>query len=355
MRAGKNEMRPVMAERWQAVLRRDAAFDGRFVYAVRSTGIYCRPSCGSRKPRRENVYFFPLPEVAEQAGYQPCKRCQPDVAGSPDGQVEQVRAICRYIEANLADSLTLQRLGEQFYLSPSHLQRVFKQMVGISPQAYLEVCRMKTIRAALQEGDAISDALYQAGWGSPSRLYSRADSHLGMTPRTYQRGGREMTITYTTVLSPLGHLLVAATERGICAVQMGDSTAELEEGLRAEFSEATIERDDTILREWVDAILQHLRGDLPHLDLPLDVQATAFQQRVWQALLEIPYGETRTYSDIARAIGDPGATRAVARACATNPAAIVIPCHRVTGKDGSMRGYRWGVERKQRLLEQEGM
>jgi AraC family transcriptional regulator of adaptative response/methylated-DNA-[protein]-cysteine methyltransferase len=341
------------ARLWQAVLNRDARFDGAFVYAVQTTGIYCRPSCPSRKPARRNVDFYPLPEVAERAGFRPCRRCRPDKAESGDPQVEQAREICRYIEAHLDAPLTLEALGEQFYLSPYHLQRTFKEIVGISPQQYAEACRIGRVKAALRQGGDISGATYEAGFGSLSRLYDKADAQFGMTPLTYQQNGEGVTIRYTVAASPLGRLLVAATERGICAVKIGSSDRALEEALGAEFSQAEIRRDDPALGPWIEKILRHLDGHLPHLDLPLDVRATAFQKRVWQELQTIPYGETRSYGQVAQAIGQPKASRAVARACAANPAALVVPCHRVVRQDGQPGGYRWGVERKEKLLQME--
>jgi AraC family transcriptional regulator of adaptative response/methylated-DNA-[protein]-cysteine methyltransferase len=338
---------------WQAVLERDARFDGAFVYAVQTTGIYCRPSCPSRKPARRHVDFYPLPEVAEQAGFRPCRRCQPDQVEGTDPQVEQARAVCRYIEAHLDGPLTLESLGRQFNQSPFHLQRTFKQVVGLSPQQYAQACRLGQVKAALRQGDDISGAAYEAGFGSLSRLYEQAGTRLGMTPGAYRDNGRGTQIAYTTTPCPLGRLLVAATERGICAVKIGDGDEELETALLAEFSQAEVRRDDAALREWIEAILRYLDGQQPHLDLPLDVQATAFQRQVWQALQEIPYGQTRSYSQVAQAIGRPKATRAVARACAANPAALIVPCHRVVRQDGRPGGYRWGPERKEALLARE--
>lgn len=340
---------------WQAVLQRDRCYDGAFVYAVHSTGIYCRPSCSSRKPKSENVSFFPLPEIAEQAGFRPCKRCKPNQPIAHGPQVEVARRICRYIEAHLEDSLTLEVLGSHFGLSPYHLQRTFKSVVGISPLQYTEACRMKQIKVALSEGDEIVGALYDAGYNSSSRLYGKASTHLGMTPGVYKRGGKDVQILYTTVRCFLGYLLVAATDKGICAVQIGDDEVELQRGLLREFAGADIEREDTALSGWVQEILSHLNGEQPHLELPLDVRATGFERRVWKALQEIPFGSTRTYAEIAKAIGQPAAIRAVAGACATNPTALLIPCHRVIRSDGSLGGYRWGVERKHALLRQESL
>lgn len=337
---------------WQAVLSRDVAYDDVFVYAVSSTGIYCRPSCPSRKPKRENVQFFPLPEVAQQAGFRPCARCHPNAAAG-DSQVAQVREMCRYVEAHLDESLTLDELSQTFPLSPYHLQRTFKRIVGVSPQQYAEACRMNQVRGALRNGDDISGAAYDAGFGSISRLYSKTPAQFGMTPATYQQHGRGARIRYTVSECRLGHLLIAATERGICAVKIGDSEADVVQALGAEFCEADLQRADRALKAWIELILRHLEGREPHLDLPLDVRATAFQRQVWQALQEIPYGETRSYSAVAEAIGKPRATRAVAQACAANPTALIVPCHRVVRKDGTLGGYRWGTSRKEALLRQE--
>ncbi len=338
---------------WQAVLQRDHNFDGAFVYAVRSTGIYCRPSCASRKPNPANVTFFPLPEIAEQAGFRPCKRCKPERAVARDPQVEQVRKICRYIETHLEDSLTLATLGNHIGQSPYHLQRTFKRVTGISPRQYAEACRMRQIKAALNEGDDVVGALYDAGYNSSSRLYGKAAAQLGMTPGEYRRGGPNVRVLYTTMTCFLGCLLVAATDKGICSVRIGDDEAALEDAFLREFAGADIERDDTGLSGWIGEILRHLEGTPPHLELPLDVQATAFQRRVWQALQAIPYGSTATYAEIAKAIGQPAAIRAVGRACATNPTALLIPCHRVVRSDGGLGGYRWGIERKEALLRRE--
>ncbi|MGD2157250.1 MAG: bifunctional DNA-binding transcriptional regulator/O6-methylguanine-DNA methyltransferase Ada [Anaerolineales bacterium] len=338
---------------WGAVLERNQDFDGVFVYAVRTTGIYCRPSCPARKPNLRNVVFFPLPEIAEKVGFRPCQRCQPDQFNSPDPQVELARQICRTIEENLGERLTLKDLGERFALSPSHLQRVFKRVVGISPQDYTETLRMNRIRAALGGGQEIIQALYEVGYASSSRLYSKSSTLLGMTPNRYRHAGEGVSILYTIVRCSLGWLLVAASEKGICAVQIGDTESGLTENFRREFKNAKIWRDDLVLFGWVEEILSHLNGQQPRLDLPLDVQATAFQKRVWQALQEIPYGSTCTYKELAAAIGQPTASRAVAGACAANPTALLIPCHRAIRSDGGLGGYRWGIERKQALLEGE--
>ena len=339
---------------WHAVTARDPSQDGSFVYAVKTTGIYCRPSCASRTPKRENVTFFKLPELAERAGYRACKRCRP-ADEMTDPQLETVRALCRYIETNKERSLTLAELGEQVGLSASHVQRTFKKTVGVTPQAYLEACRLNAVKTALQQGDDISGATFGAGYGSSSGLYGRADAALGMTPKTYQRKGERAAIHYAVADCSLGKLLVAATEKGICAVRLGDDAAGLEQELLEEFSKADVRRDAEWLEGRLTVVVQYLNGAMPHLDLPLDVRATAFQQRVWQALQKIPHGETRSYGQVAEAIGQPSAVRAVARACAANPVALVVPCHRVVRSNGSLSGYRWGVERKRHLLRQESL
>jgi AraC family transcriptional regulator of adaptative response/methylated-DNA-[protein]-cysteine methyltransferase len=337
---------------WEAVLAKDARLDGEFVFAVSSTRIYCRPSCPSRRPRRERVSFFALPEAAEQAGFRPCLRCRPRHATAIDPKVELVQRACDLIAA-ADESLTLTHLSEQLGISSFHLQRTFKKIVGISPRQYAESKRAKKFKANVREGQPITSAMYDAGYGSSSRLYERSTAELGMTPATYSRNGRGAFINYAVAECDLGYLLVAATEKGICAVRLGSTETELETDLREEFSAARVARDEGQLREWVGQILEHLAGRRPDLNLPLDVQATAFQRLVWEALQAIPYGSTRSYAQVAQAIGRPTAVRAVARACATNPVALVVPCHRVIGSDKSLSGYRWGPERKKRLLDQE--
>jgi AraC family transcriptional regulator of adaptative response/methylated-DNA-[protein]-cysteine methyltransferase len=270
-----------------------------------------------------------------------------------DPHIELVRRTCRHIEANLEGPLTLAALGAHAGISPGHLQRLFKRVTGISPRQYADACRLGVLKARLKERRTVTMALYEAGYGSSSRLYERASAQLGMTPATYGRGGRHTHIRYAAADCPLGRLLLAATDRGICALYLGDRDGPLEEALGREFPEAQRRRDDAGLSAWLAELLVHLKGRRPHLELPLDVQATAFQWRVWQELRAIPYGGTRTYTQIAERLGQPTAARAVARACATNPVSVVIPCHRVVRGDGSLGGYRWGLARKQALLDQE--
>ena len=340
--------------RWNAVLSRDGGRDGEFVFAVSSTGVYCRPSCPARRPRRENVQFFLRPEQAERAGYRACLRCRPkSYSGNPES--DGVKAICRFIEQHLDEPLTLHRLGKEFQQSPFHLQRRFKAVLGITPREYADSCRLRMLKRNLQAGDSVTRAMYDAGYGSSSRLYERTASQLGMTPDKYRRGAIAAAIRYTCADSPLGRMLIAATERGICSIQFARSDGELMEGLKREFPFAARKPDEGGLQSWVSALLKHMRGkDLdPSSLLPLDIRATAFQRRVWAYLQSIPFGDTQSYSQVAKAIGRPSACRAVARACATNPAAVAIPCHRVVREDGSMGGYRWGMERKKALLAME--
>ncbi len=349
---------------WRAVQSRDRGADGAFVYAVRSTGIYCRPSCPSRKPRREQVVFFPLPEVAEQQGFRACRRCRPHAARLHDPSAEAVARICRQIDSQIRTEsddddnsrLTLAALGAGVGMGPHQLERAFRRVMGITPRQYADAQRMRRLKSSLKKGDDVTTALYDAGYSSSSRLYERSPSQLGMTPATYRQGGAGMQIHYAIVASPLGRLLVAATERGISALYLGEKDAPLESALRQEYPRAEIDSDSAgskNLAGWLSKILAHLRGKEPHLDLPTDVQATAFRRHVWEELKRIPYGATRTYSEIARAIGHPSAIRAVARACATNPVSIVVPCHRVVRADGNLAGYRWGLDRKRTLLEHE--
>jgi AraC family transcriptional regulator of adaptative response/methylated-DNA-[protein]-cysteine methyltransferase len=337
---------------WQAVLNRDAGQDGRFVFAVSSTGVYCRPSCPSRRPRRENVKFFAQPNDAEKAGYRACLRCRPRAIGG-NAQMEMVKAVCRYIEQHLDEPITLARLGSAFRQSPFHLQRTFKSLLGISPRAYADSCRVNQLKHNLRAGHSVTRAMYDAGYSSSSRLYERTASQLGMTPDKYRRGAIAAPIRYTCTNSPLGRMLIAATDKGICAIQFADSDDELEHGLKHEFPFAIRRRDDAAMRSWREDLLCQMRGQKLNAMLPLDIQATAFQRRVWSCLQSIPFGATRSYGQIAKAIGQPTATRAVARACATNPVAVAIPCHRVVRGDGETDGYRWGAERKKALLEME--
>src|SRR4051812_18974282 len=344
------------ASRWSAVGSRDRTADGSFVYAVSSTGVYCRPSCPSRRPRRDRVSFFETPAEAGAAGFRACKRCRPDsTAPVVDPWIDKVRRACVYL-ANVEGHPSLATLARRLGGSPYHLQRNFKRLVGVTPREYAEACRLGKVKRQLRGGRDITGAIFEAGYASSSRFYERAVPKLGMAPSVYRRGGAGTTIRYAVVDTPsasLGRLLVGATERGVCAVAMGASDAELAAVLSREYPAATIVNDAGALTEWIRAIVAHLAGRRPRLDLPLDVQATAFQWQVWQALAAIPYGETRTYAEVAAAIGRPRAVRAVARACATNPVALAVPCHRVVPAAGGEGGYRWGAERKKALLARE--
>jgi AraC family transcriptional regulator of adaptative response/methylated-DNA-[protein]-cysteine methyltransferase len=337
---------------WRAALERNPDFDGVFVFGVRSTGIYCRPSCPSRRPARARVVFFPFADQAEAAGFRPCRRCRPREAAARNPQLELVHRVCRTIEASADTPLSLRALSARTGVSPYHLQRTFKSVMKITPRQFADSVRMDGLKRRLRQGQDVAGATYDAGFGSSSRVYERASGHLGMTPATYRRGGRGMDIGYSIVDCPLGRLLVAATERGVCAVSLGDSDTVLEAALRAEYPNAQIHPDES-RGKWVSALVSHLNGRHQALNLPVDLQATAFQRRVWEELRRIPYGKTRSYSQVARAIGRPTAVRAVARACATNPVSVVIPCHRVVREDGSLGGYRWGLKRKQALLNKE--
>jgi AraC family transcriptional regulator of adaptative response/methylated-DNA-[protein]-cysteine methyltransferase len=331
-------------EQWRAVLARDRRLDGTFVYAVRSTGIYCRPSCASRRPRRHQVTFFPIPEAAERAGFRACRRCHPADANAQDPAVALVREACQALDTGRSLPTTAAR----------RLARAFKRVLGITPKEYAAARRVARFKHELKRRKHVSPALYEAGYSSSSRVYEHADAQLGMTPAKYARGGAGIGIAYVTIPTSLGQLLVAASERGVCRVALGDNAAALQKDLLVEFPAARVVQDKSgSLHGWVTSILGLLDGRGPVLDLPLDVRSTAFQRRVWRELQRIPFGKTRSYADVARRIGRPTATRAVARACATNPVALIIPCHRVVRGDGALGGYRWGLERKKTLLEHE--
>jgi AraC family transcriptional regulator of adaptative response/methylated-DNA-[protein]-cysteine methyltransferase len=342
------------ASRWEAVAARDRAMDGVFFYAVLSTGIYCRPSCPSKRPRRENVVFFRVREAAEQAGFRACKRCKPDAIHQVDPNAQLVEKVCRYIDTRPDDPVTLEALGRALGISPFHLQRTFKALTGITPRAYADSRRLNSLKAGLRAGHSVTRSLYDAGYGSSSRLYERGSSQLGMTPSRYRKQGAGVTIAYTIATTTIGQMLLASTAQGICSIQFGESTVKLEDGLRAEYPKAEFIRKDGQLADQVKTLRELIQGVSTAL-LPLDIQATAFQRRVWRQLQAIPWGATKSYSKIAADIGHPKAARAVARACATNPVAVAIPCHRVVREDGEMGGYRWGIERKKKLLSLEGV
>lgn len=338
---------------WQALLERDARFNGIFVYGVRSTGIYCRPSCPSRRPRREQAVFFTTARAAERERFRACLRCRPREKTESDPRIKIVLGVCRIIEAHTDSTPSLAELGQELQVSPHHLQRTFKSITGITPRQYAAAHRLKQFKTKIKEGEDLTGAMYDAGYGSSSRLYEKASARMGMTPAVYRRRGEGMNINYAIVDCHLGRLLVAGTERGVCSVQFGTEDEVLATALVTEYPAASIGRDESGLNLWVEELLRHLEGSLPDLSLPLDLQATAFQTRVWDELRRIPYGATRSYSQVAEAIGQPTATRAVARACATNPVALLTPCHRVVRTGGELGGYRWGIARKESLLEIE--
>lgn len=327
---------------WKAVCDRDASADGRFFFAVKTTGVYCRPSCPARRPLRRNVEFYPAADAAAGAGYRPCLRCKPD---RPDWAAR----VCRYLEDNAGRAVTLDELERAFGLTAWHLQRAFKKRTGLSPREYQDAVRAAQLRTELRQQNTVTDAVYAAGYSSPSRMYEHAAGAIAMTPSEYRTGGSRLCLRYQVSPTALGPMLAAATDRGLAAVRFGDSAAALLEALRREFPNADL-LESAEIAPWVEALRAYVAGSCDTIDLPLDIRATAFQLRVWKHLQSIPRGETRTYSEVAAAIGQPTATRAVARACATNPVAVVVPCHRVIRSDGSAAGYAWGIERKRTLL-----
>jgi AraC family transcriptional regulator, regulatory protein of adaptative response / methylated-DNA-[protein]-cysteine methyltransferase len=342
---------------WESVLNRDASVDDRLLYGVTTTGIYCRPSCPSRRPKRHNVAFFSSVEAAERAGFRACQRCRPNRAKEPNPAVARARS---YIDNHIADlgeeRITLDLLGEESGMSPSHLQRKFKESFGLTPAQYIRARKSERLKGELKRGETVSRATFGAGYGSSSRVYEAADASLGMTPATYRRGGLGTHIEYVVTPTSIGSLMVAATERGVCAVMLGDSASFLESALSKEYPAATCARVNATssrLGGWVAAIVKGLEGGTTLANVPIDVKASAFRWKVWHELQKIPFGETRTYSEIAGAIGAPTAVRAVASACAKNPVAFVVPCHRVVRRTGELGGYRWGIERKRTLLDKE--
>jgi len=348
------------------VASRDAAFDGRFVFAVRTTGIFCRPSCPARRPSPRNVSFFPSPADALRQGYRPCARCLGREATLGAAERALVHRVCRGIERALDDAggvggaaqsdpgrPTLQALARRSGLGPFRLHRLFRRVLGVTPRQYADAVRLRRFKKSLRQGGNVTSAIYDAGYGSSSRLYERAASQLGMTPGDLRRGAPGLEIRYGVVDSPLGRLLVGATERGVCAVMLGRPDAQLVRELAHDYPHARLREDERGVGAWARAVVGRLRPRPAAVEIPLDIRGTAFQRRVWEELQRIPAGQTRTYSEIARRLGKPQAARAVGRACATNPVSVVIPCHRAVGKGGSLTGYRWGVERKRALLEAE--
>lgn len=342
---------PQVADRyWQAMLHRDSRADGSFVFAVRSTHIYCRPSCPARRPLRRNTLFFPTAQDAEKNGYRPCNRCRPKQQDAATALVQRAATV---MSSSSGDALRLGLLAQQLQTSTARLRRAFRRVTGLSPKEFEQAFRLTRFKKLLREGSNITDALYECGYGSSSRLYEKTNAHLGMTPASYRRGGEGMQIGYAVANTSLGKVLVGATDRGVSAVYLGEREGALVEALHKEYPKAEIVRATGASEGWLKEIVRRVEGNAPSVDLPLDVQATAFQRRVWQELQKIPRGTTRTYTQVARALGKPRSVRAVARACATNPVSIVVPCHRVVRSDGALAGYRWGLQRKQKLLERE--
>lgn len=337
---------------WQAVVRRDPQADGEFVYAVRTTGVFCRPSCPSRAAKRENVTFFDTPDLAVAAGYRPCKRCRPDALSLQQRHNELVLQACQTIEHG-ALAPTLAQLAQQAGMSPHHFQRVFKAVTGLSPKGYHKALQARRVTASLQAAPSVTEALYDAGFNSAGRFYEDAPALLGMSPGSYRKGGAGEHIRRAVVPCALGWIIVAATRRGICAIEFGDSAQALEDLIRARFPQAQFDPSDDEFQRWIVQVLDYIEQPRGVLDLPLDVQGTVFQRRVWQALQAIPAGETASYAEIATHIGQPMAFRAVAHACAGNAVAVSIPCHRAVRADGSLAGYRWGIARKAELLKRE--
>jgi AraC family transcriptional regulator, regulatory protein of adaptative response / methylated-DNA-[protein]-cysteine methyltransferase len=348
------------SELWDAVRTRDARYSSSFVYAVKSTGIFCRPTCPSRRPRRDLVSYYASAGLAKEAGFRACSRCHPDevATGSKNKIVEDV---CRFINENPSEKLSLEKLSQKAGLSPFYLQRLFKKVTGVSPRQYVEAVRLGRLKLSLKGGESVRSSTYRAGYNTSGWLYSKPDPKLGITPSSYKSGGAGLLIHYLITDCPLGHLLVASTENGICSVNLGDSQEKLVSYLRYEYPKAHFntepDQKDSVLALWVNRILEYLftGKEMDLASFPLDIRATAFQWRVWKELQSISHGSVKSYSEVAKDAGYPKASRAVANACASNPVPLVVPCHRVVRKDGSLGGYRLGVDRKRKLLEKEGV
>jgi AraC family transcriptional regulator of adaptative response/methylated-DNA-[protein]-cysteine methyltransferase len=355
MMSNPNEIRALATAsdaRWAAVVARDAAADGQFFYSVKSTGVYCRPSCGARQPRPENVAFHATAADAERAGFRPCKRCKPDQPARNEQQAAQVAELCRFIE-NADETPTLNALAERAGLSSFHLHRLFKEVTGLTPKAYAAAHRDRRVREALARSETVTDAIYDAGYNSNGRFYERSNEVLGMTPTRFRAGGADTDIRFAIGQCALGAILVAQSALGVCAIALGDDPDALARELQDRFPQARLIGGDPAFEQLVARVVGFVEAPGVGLDLPLDVRGTAFQQRVWQALREIPPGSTASYAEIAERIGSPKSVRAVAQACGANALAVAIPCHRVVRSDGALSGYRWGVERKSALLKRE--
>ncbi|MEO8505886.1 MAG: bifunctional DNA-binding transcriptional regulator/O6-methylguanine-DNA methyltransferase Ada [Acidobacteriota bacterium] len=344
---------------WDAVLAKDAAQDGRFFFGVVTTGVFCRPSCAARRPLRKNVRFYETLDAAASDGLRPCRRCRPTESPST-ATIESMRRLCDHIrmQSDSGVDLTLAALARRAGMSASHFQRTFHGVVGVTPRQFLEACRLDALKKGLRSGASVTEAIYDAGFGSSSRVYERVDTRLGMTPSDYRTGGEGLEISYATAATPLGLMMIAATDRGLCFVQFAASEAELLRELRREYPAAVLEAaaagGSRQFKAWMNALRQHLDGKLGKLDLPVAMDGSPFRLEVWRYLQTIPSGEVRSYSEVAAALGRPSAVRAVASACAANRVAIAIPCHRVLRADGALGGYRWGMKRKRALLAIEG-
>ena len=342
--------------RWTAVQQRDTAFDGEFVYAVRTTGVYCKPSCASRRALRKNVSFFDSPVAAEREGFRACQRCRPNADRKPLINTV-VHELARAIDTNPHEPARLEALAKKAGYSPFHLQRAFKSIIGSTPKQYQNAVRVRALKQELQRNASVTEAIHQAGFGSGSRIYEQSEAQLGMTPSEYRSGGKGLTISYAHGDTPLGMVLIGATDRGICFLQFGESETELVTELQRQFAAATLQampdHSRAEFRGWMDKLANHLRGMQPQLDLPLDLRGTAFQLMVWRYLQQLPYGEVKSYAEVAADLGKPRAARAIASACARNGVAVLIPCHRVVRGTGALGGYRWGLERKRVLLDIE--
>ncbi len=333
---------------WQKVLSRDAAADGRFVYAVRSTQIYCRPTCPSKRPNREQVAFFATPKEAEQNGYRACRRCAPKT----ESRAAHVARICREL-ADEYKNLGPEEIAQQEGIPLRRLNQIFREVLGVTLREYLASAQVEDFKQKVKKSGDVTGSMYSAGFGSSSRLYEKSDTVLGMTPASYGRGGRGATIAFGIRRSEIGCILAAATDKGVCTISFGDDPQQLEADLRREFHAAEIRRDDARVAAYLDALTDHIQGNEFLTSIPIDIHATAFQARVWQLLRATKPGETLTYRGIASRLGNPNGSRAVARACASNRVAIAIPCHRVVATSGDLAGYRWGVERKRKILDRE--